>query len=167
MTDTVDNTLAASIRSLRTVVIPAVDSSHPLATEQADLIVKTLTMLREQLPARRAKAKLELDRYIALGEEVAPMVAWTPDSASHLEAELQFARQTRQSAAADHRDFDARSSSLASAVSAAVRRARLVDADTRAAIEQRVLAASIAIVDDDLDWFAPQGWSTPEPDDPR
>jgi hypothetical protein len=161
MTDNIDNALAATIRSMQSVVIPAVDTDHPLAMEQADLIVKTLRMIREQLPDRRGKAFRELDRYIMMAEEVSPMIEWAPAIVDQLDDHLRVARRLRESPSADHLAAHECVVRISACLSTATRDARFVDAATRPALERTVLAASLPIVDDDISWYAPQGWSAP------
>lgn len=162
MTDTIDNTLAAMIRSMEKVVVPAVDQAHPLATEQADLILESLRLIREQLPDRQTKALRELDRYVLMAEDVAGLIGWSPDIGRQFDTALRDAHRLRELAHVEHCAVNDCVTALAGLVSRAVREARTKEVASRSDLERAVLSGSIPIVDDDVAWFAPQGWySTP------
>ncbi|MBC2637640.1 MULTISPECIES: hypothetical protein [unclassified Rhodococcus (in: high G+C Gram-positive bacteria)] len=151
------------IRSLETTVVPAIDPGHPLALEQADLIVKTLHMLRSQLPQRRAKALRELDRYTTLTEEVRTVAEWPPEIMTRVDESLRAARSVRESTSAECVEIDEVTASLATAVSDIVRTARTSDVDVRRSVDRTILDASQPLLDDELSWFASQGWSNSSP----
>ncbi len=159
MTDTIDNTLAATIRSLRSVVVPAVDTSHPLAVEQAGLILETLQMLRAQLPERRARALRELERYASMADQVLSAAEWPSNLEERLDEQLRAARSVSTSVSADINEIGDAAAALASTVCDSVRTARAFDNQTRTRIDHIVLKASQPVLDDELSWFAHQGWS--------
>lgn len=71
MADYTDNALLASIKALNEVVLPALDPSDPLATEQLRLVAGFLKFLGARLPYVHDRNRFELEHYLALAGRLA------------------------------------------------------------------------------------------------
>ncbi|WP_213575619.1 hypothetical protein [Rhodococcus sp. USK13] len=159
MPDSIENALDAAIRSLDAVVVPAVDENHPLATEQAMLISKTLKLVRGQLPYRSTRASQELLRHIAMGQAVLPLVEWSAVLTERLSDSVSGARGAIESSPADQVILEEWTRTLSGLLCAAVRAARRGDVVERVEIESTVLRLSEPLLVDHMSWFKAQGWS--------
>ncbi len=75
--------LQVSLRALREVVAPALDSNNKQALEQFHLSLVTLEFLRVRLPYSRRYVRMELKHWIMLGQKVLALLtpAWPAQTA--------------------------------------------------------------------------------------
>lgn len=64
--------LRSVIKSLTDSVRPAIDVTNKAATEQVDLVIATLAMVKDRIPLLRRFARAELKDQIELANKVAP-----------------------------------------------------------------------------------------------
>lgn len=167
MADHTANALSAMIRSMNEVVLPAVDAEHPLALEQAGLVVQYLEFLSRRLDYLAAKGQFELDHYARLADVLLPTAGEvSPPMAAAMSEALRAEREVRRRSAAPPSELHRRAQRLAMLVSALVRTAEDGPAEARATIARHVLAASEELTMMQRSWFAPQGWE-PESSDLR
>ncbi len=86
--------LATSLRAMTEVIIPAIDQSNKMAVEQAHLVVGMLSLLNTYLPVSFAYDMDELQRSVALHDEIVRITKSPPpaEPASHEAAEVAAAR---------------------------------------------------------------------------
>lgn len=65
-----DLQLSTMLKSMRDVIIPAIDPENQLAQEQAALIVGMIELMRKRLPLSYRYDRDELARYVNLGESL-------------------------------------------------------------------------------------------------
>ena len=75
MVPDLDYQLQVSLKALSDNVKPAVDPADAVAKEQLNLVIATLTMVRERLPIQRRFIRRLLEDEIALAIEVAAVAA--------------------------------------------------------------------------------------------
>lgn len=156
MADYIDNSLLAMQKSLRDVILPAVDANDPLAREQLGLAIDYLGFLRQRLDFVVPRLWFEIDHYSELARTLIGLEG-AQEHAARLRATLDRVSSTK----ARHRQTPA---SLREQADALIRDIdRLVEACCRAgsanlsAIEKAVVAASDVWVDLELSWYAPIG----------
>lgn len=66
----IDTQLAAVIKSLADNILPAVDSSNPMAAEQLQLCLATLGLVKAHLPDLHRYLRRDLETHLALAREL-------------------------------------------------------------------------------------------------
>lgn len=160
MADYTDNALLASIKALEQVVMPAVDPTDPLATEQLRLVSGFLKFLRTRMEHGYPRQLFELDHYLRLAQQLASDVALLGSPELSLRLDLAEAQALAVQTQAVPLPADVRSAAaaLATAVAGIARAAATADAPLRRRIEQQVLAGSRRWVEMQRAWFVPQGF---------
>ena len=159
MADYTDNALRASIKALNEVVLPALDPSDPLATEQLRLVAGFLKFLGARLPYGHDRNRFELEHYLALGERLAADAR--PASAEvsqRLDQAIDGARILLQGQRVSVADMRSATAALSAPISGLVRVVAHADSALRQRIEQTVLAGSKPWVDMQRAWFVVQGF---------
>lgn len=162
MSDHTINAMRAAARSMRDVVLPALDPTHPLAAEQAGLIAKYLDFWADRMPRLGARNVAELRCYVGMGEAVEPYAEGvSPAVAAALADALAAARSVL--ARTDHDGQAVREAldALTQTITALVRVAAEAEVSTASAIERAVAAHSRDVASLQRAWFAPQGWEDP------
>lgn len=96
--------LKAAIKALKDTIIPAVDSRHGIAVEQANLVLHSLEMVVENLPRQYGYDRHELDSWVSLAAELIAVVEGgelTGQAVAALEPLLQHHRDTLARARAE------------------------------------------------------------------
>lgn len=159
MADYTDNSLRASIKALNEVVLPALDPSDPLATEQLRLVSGFLKFLGARLPYVHDRNRFELEHYLALGERlIADAQRASPQVSQHLDQAIADARVllgSRQASVAEMRCITA---ALSASISGLVRVVAGADPALRQRVEQAVLVGAKPWVDMQRAWFVVQGF---------
>lgn len=162
MADHTANAMAAAARAMEEVVLPAIDPAHPLAREQAGLVLKYLRLWGSRLDHLYDRNRFELGHYLGLAQDLAagPM----PPSgaiAAALDEAVAAGRSLMDEPGARAPDMQAAAQRLAGVISALVRTAGSLNDGSSAHIEALVLERSKDLLDAQRAWFGPQGW---EPD---
>lgn len=164
MSDHTVNAMKSAARSMREVVIPALDPSHPLAAEQAGLIAKYLEFWADRTNSRGARNAAELRCYLHMGSALQPHAAAISSFlAEHLSAAVE--RATEVSSRTDHDVTSVQDAvaELTRVITALVRSAAQSNHPAALEVEQVVTAHSREIALLQRAWFGPQGWEDPAP----
>jgi hypothetical protein len=155
MADHTANAMLAAIRSMREVVMPALDPAHPLAREQAGLVVKYLEFWAARIDHIGDRNRAELTAYASMGRALlASAQDVSPVLASELGEELDVAQTLRRSVAA-----------LTQLVTALVRAANAAGHPAGDRVGRIVIEHSADVALLQRAWFGPQGWEDPVPPD--
>lgn len=157
--------LTAIIKSMKDVVIPAVDAENKLAMEQAHLIVGLLTLMAHQLPRLFSFDRDELQRLLDRAADLTTLQSPDPAIAAAVQqlaasqgtASSVLARYTTDPAELTDAVRDMRQATAALMAAAAIS----TDADALARVEKVVLQLSREQLLRDRALMLPQGW---EPD---
>lgn len=160
MSDNIDNALNAAIRAMENVITPTIDPAHPLATEQAELVTRTLKLLKAQLPYRMSKAIRDLFETVEMASSLLPLAKWSPEITGQLSRATESGREILRSAASSQECVDTATRSIDVRVCALVRAARIAQVHEQMSIEEIVLLASKELVTNEIAWFEAQGWAT-------
>jgi len=159
MADYTDNALLASIKALNEVVLPAVDPSDPLATEQLRLVAGFLKFLRTRLPQVHDRNRFELEHYLALGERLADDARLvSPQVSRRLDGAIEDARALLRSRAASVAELRSAAAALSAPISGLMRVVADADPVLRQRVEHAVLVDSKRWVDMQRAWFVVQGF---------
>ncbi|MFF0710428.1 hypothetical protein [Gordonia sputi] len=153
MADHLENTLRATIKSLRDVVGPAVDSADPMAQEQMALSLMALEFVRSRLDHLHARDRFLLQHYLQMGQKIADAVTPAP---VHLNSALDAAR-----AVVDQADVsDVRIRSAADAIAAAISDVvdSPLDEGTRREVDTTIVESSCDRIEFERAWHAPMGF---------
>lgn len=164
MSDHTINAMHAAARSMREVVLPAIDPAHPLAAEQAGLIVKYLDLWAGRLDFLGARNAAELRCYLRMGQAVKEYAEQVSGEISRcLEEEL--ARAQRLAADSDHNvpAIQLVVRELTRTITALVRAAAEMDHPSAPDLERSVIEHTRDVALLQRAWFAPQGWEEPAP----
>lgn len=156
MADTTLNRIAAARRAMEQVVVPAVDPTHPLAREQAELVAGTLRLLEEQLPFARERSAYELRRNIELGRELLGFTAG--EMRTELTAAVSAAEEMVRALGPSTHDIEEATARLTAVGSAVVRSAADLTPEARTDLVRRVLDHARSVIAGQRAWFAGQGW---------
>ena len=168
MADYTDNALLASIKALNEVVLPAVDPSDPLATEQLRLVAGFLKFLRTRLPQVQDRNRFELEHYLALGERLAGDARLaSPQVSQRLDEAIEDARALLRSQTASVADLRSATAALSAPISGLVRVVAHADPVLRERVEHAVLIESKRWVDMQRAWFVVQGFELHPDELPR
>jgi hypothetical protein len=165
MADHTANSMLAAVRSMRDIVIPALDPDHPLAREQAGLVVKYLEFWAERVDHLQERNRAELTAYAGMARELLGVAPTISPAVHH---ELVDALATADglltpasgAAVADLRDGVA---VLTRAITALVRTAAAGPHPDARAVDRIVVEHSAAVTVLQRAWFGPQGWEEPPP----
>ena len=157
--------LAAMMKSMTDVVIPAVDGKNDLAVQQANLVVGLLNLLAQQLPQQFRFDRDELQRLLACAKGLSALRSEDPAiraaTAALDEARL-AAESVYQRCATDPAELTAAVRTLREATGALVTASNDGrDAAALALVETAVMALSREQLLRDRALMLPQGW---EPD---
>ncbi len=160
MADYTDDGLLASIKALEKVVMPALDASDPLATEQLRLVSGFLKFLRSRMEHGYPRQLFELDHSLRLARQVAADAALldSPEVSQRLTAALAQGQAVAEKAVPLPAEVRSAAAELATAVAGVARAAAVADAPLRRRIEQQVMAGSKRWVEMQRAWFAPMGF---------
>lgn len=155
MVDTTDNGFRAAIQSLREVVLPAVDPTHPMAREQIALVIDWLEFQRLRNPqlADRQRAELAANLRIARAVDALGLALAEAD----LPVTVARGDALLAAPAATYPELLAAREAVEEALSHAVLLAAALPAEDRAAVEQLVIAGSAPVVALQRAWFLPYG----------
>jgi len=160
MADYTDNGLVASIKALEKTVMPALDTSDPLATEQLRLVSGFLKFLRTRMEHGYPRQLFEFDHCLRLAQQVAPDAALldSPEFSQRLTAAVAQGQAVAAQAVPLPADVRRAAAELATAVAGVARAAAAADAPLRRRIEHQVMAGSRRWVEMQRAWFAPMGF---------
>jgi hypothetical protein len=159
MADYTDNALLASIKALNEVVLPALDPSDPLATEQLRLVAGFLKFLGARLPYVHDRNRFELEHYLALGERLAADARLASAQVSQrLDRAIDDAQALLRSQRASVAEMRSAAAALSAPISGLVRVVADADPALRQRVEQTVLVGSKPWVDMQRAWFVVQGF---------
>ena len=166
MADHTANAMLAAIRSMREVVIPALDPAHPLAREQAGLVVKYLEFWSGRFDHVAERNRAELTAYVAMGQD---LKAHAHDVSPGLEEELGKALDSARTALGHpSRDIEAVRrgvTTLTEVITALVRTATAAQHPLTDQISRIVVQRTEPVALLQRSWFGPQGWEDPLPPD--
>jgi hypothetical protein len=160
MADYTDNGLLASIKALEKVVMPALDSADPLATEQLRLVSGFLKFLRARMEHGYPRQLFELDHALRLAQQVAADAGLlnSPELSQRLAAAVAQGQVVQAQAVPLPADVRSAAAELATVVAGVARAAGSADAPLRRRIEQQVMAGSKRWVEMQRAWFVPMGF---------
>lgn len=162
MADHSVNALRAAVRAMEKVVLPALDPQHPLAAEQATLVMRYLSLFAQRLDLVGARNRYELQHYLGLAAALErDAQALSPAIGAALAPALAAGRALLAEPGALPSAQQAAAQELALLVTALVRTAADAEPERRQRIEDRVLTDTAALLQMQRAWFLPQGW---EPD---
>jgi len=106
MIQSFNNQLQVSIRALREVVAPALNSSEKQAVEQLHLSLATLEFMRTRLPYARRYFRMELEGYLDLARQVtAILVSELPTQKVQLESSIKLGKSELDRPTAENEDY--------------------------------------------------------------
>jgi hypothetical protein len=159
MADHTDNALAASVKALTEVVLPALDTSDPVASEQLRLVIGFLTFMRSRLPMQEARRRYELRHYLSVALSVADDARLaSSEVCSRLDIATARARKLLDDPAASGDDIAATTADLSAVLSALVRVVADSDGGLRQRVERVVVLAAKELIDAQRVWFLPMGF---------
>lgn len=159
--------IKTAIRAMQDVVIPAVDPSNKMATEQAGLVVAMLQLLEQTLPLAYRYDCDELSRSIALAEDLRGALGGVPALeaiSGQLAASTTAARDTLSRAQADPGELELACRDIRAAISGLVT-AAISEAppQEREAVMRLTIGSSKEQLLRERSWVISQGWeSEPE-----
>jgi hypothetical protein len=163
MANYIDNGLLAVEKSLRDVVMLAVDPHDPLAREQLDLAIDYLAFLRHRVDYVVQRLRFELDHYRKMAGAVLGSLGDNPASRllERLLAQIASVGYDPDEPVAVLRETV---EVLAAAIDETV--AMIADANPalRSAVERSILSATDRWIDLELSWYGP---IAVDPDDPN
>jgi hypothetical protein len=163
--DPIDGGLQAVIKALDDVVAQSLDPANPLAREQLKLSVRYLGFVRRRLPLLAERDRAELQHYLALARELAPLAAGCGVAGvPALEPAIAAAARTLTDAGAGTEALRAATAALTADISVLVRAAAAAAGEQRRPIERAVTLASARLFDLQRAWYLPMGF---EPDPER
>jgi hypothetical protein len=153
--------LKAAIKALKDTIIPAVDSRHGVAVEQANLVVHSLEMIAENLPKQYRYDRHELDSWISLAAELIAVVEGdelTGRAVAALKPLLQYQRDALAKAGAEPDELHQGILAMRSTISAVVT-AILDDGSSEAQIQmqQYLFSSAKQQLLRERSWLAPMG----------
>jgi len=157
--------IAAMIKAMKDVVIPAVAGTNKLAEEQAKLVVGMLHLMAHQLPRQFRFDRDELERLVTAGEELRALRA-TDSSAIRsatdaLAGQCGAAAQVLEQCLRDPADLQQSVHAMRGSICAVVEAFAASGGDGSLEVERIVLAMSAEQLLRDRSLMKPQGW---EPD---
>ncbi|KDA05470.1 hypothetical protein DC31_16130 [Microbacterium sp. CH12i] len=159
MADHIRNTLTAAVRSMRDVIIPAVDGSDPLALEQAKIVAQVLDFVEQRIDHVHEHARFEMLHYGALVRQIRDDVAvFSPALGREIDQELESFVEVVVDPQANTETVAEEAMALSQLVSASVRASQGEASGIR--VELAVLDAAKELLDMQRAWFLPQGWET-------
>lgn len=156
------NALRAAARAMEEVVLPAIDAQHPLAREQAGLVLRFLHLFEQRLDHAYQRNRFDLARACELGEALlAPPFDISPAISSALCAAVNTGQELLWTPSARPSALQAVSTEIGQLATALIRTLASVKPEISGQVERLVLEKSGAWLDMQRAWFLPQGW---EPD---
>ncbi len=153
MNPSIDVRLATMIRAMTDVIMPALDEAPGLASEQAQLVLGHLHVLREQVVYAGRFEELEYRAAVSMGEAFVAATrgdATTSPASRRLEAALATDAGGRPE---DTRD-------LAEAIRASVEELVRIDTKNQARLRSILLEHERTAADLNRSWFAGMGWES-------
>jgi hypothetical protein len=159
MADHTDNALAASVKALTDVVLPALGTSDPVASEQLRLVIGFLTFMRSRLPMQEARRRFELGHYLNVARSIADDARLaSSEVCNRLDNATASARKLLDDPAASGEDIAATAAELSAVLSALVRVVAAGDGELRQRVERAVLLAAQSLIDAQRAWYLPMGF---------
>lgn len=156
------NALRAAARAMEEVVLPAIDAQHPLAREQAGLVLRSLRLFEQRLDDAFQRNRFELARACELGRALlAPSFAVSPAITEALRAAVATGQGLLESTSARPSALQAATGALGQVTTALLRTLAAARPEASRQAGRLVLEQSGAWLDMQRAWFLPQGW---EPD---
>ncbi len=148
-----DITLQAVLKSFSDVIIPAIDPGNQLAQEQAQLMWRLLTLLRDRLPMQYEYDRDELVRLLTLGRDLQDT-----DEAPALTGHLADCEALHRRAGAAPDELVAAIARLRAAISDRVEQLAGRDDDRSGPALRAVLRAARQQHLRERSWLLAQGW---------
>jgi hypothetical protein len=162
MADHTENAMLAAARAMQEVVLPAIDPAHPLAREQAGLVLKFLQLWQGRLDFMYDRNRFELREYVSLARELrAGPLPRSPSILEALDDAIARGMELVERPGARASDLQAAAQRTAGVISALLRTALDIADPCLPRIEAAVLTRAKRLLDAQRAWFLPQGW---EPD---
>lgn len=159
MPNTLANSLAACVRGLDTMILPAIDPANPLALEQAGLISKTLRFAIERIPHLIARSRQEMRFYRQMAEAMAPhLCAIAGADPAGLARLCARADRLWRDPHASLDDLDAAQQALSDRIAAIARLCRTEDSHAAREVERIVLREGVGINQLNRAWQLPLGF---------
>jgi hypothetical protein len=158
------NAIRSAAKAVEEVILPALDPKHPLASEQAGLVARTLRLLEQRLDHMHARNRFELEQACDLGQALAaPPFDVSPALNSALREAVRTGHELLAAPAARPSQLQVATATLGELAAALVRTVDAVRPQASPQLERLVLEKSSAWLDMQRAWFLPQGWE-PAPD---
>ena len=159
--------IKTAIRAMQEVVMPSIDQSNKMATEQAGLVVAMLQLLERTLPLSYRYDCDELTRSIALAEELRGAIDGVPvlqAMSEQMAASAAAARDTLDRALADPGELELACRNIRAAISILVTTAiNEAPPQKREAVMRLTINSSKEQLLRERTWVISQGWeSEPE-----
>ncbi|GAC1390988.1 MAG: hypothetical protein NVSMB34_04990 [Variovorax sp.] len=156
------NALHAAARAMEEVVLPAIDAQHPLAREQAGLVLRYLRLFEQRLDHAYQRNRFEVARACELGQALMlPAFDVSPAITNALREAVKTGQQLLETTSARPSALRSAATELGQLATALVRTLAAVKPEASSQVERLVLEKSGAWLDMQRAWFLPQGW---EPD---
>ena len=156
------NALHAAAKAMEEVVMPAIDAQHPLAREQAGLVLRYLRLFEQRLDFAYQRNRFDLAQACALGQALhVPIFAVSMAISQALDRAVQTARALLDDPSARPSALQSAATDIDQLVTALIRTVAAVKPQLSTQLERIVLEQSTARLDMQRAWFLPQGW---EPD---
>jgi hypothetical protein len=150
--------LSATIKSLRDVVAPAVDTHNKLAQEQIQVAIGLLSLLAQRLPQQFCFACDELQRLLQFSDALDALPRVSSD-ASDLSSARTYGADVLQRAQADPSELQTAIKTLRAATSTAVDTLyKGANAEIKDRLKTLVLEHSAEQLARDRAWVIAQGW---------
>lgn len=154
--------LQTMIKSMREVVIPALEQTDQIAQEQAQLVLGMMHLMASRLPLQFHYDLDELQRYLALAQELLAKTRGGPLTSDELErlgASLAASESVLARAQASPNELEAAVLEMRSRVSSLIEQVwHDGDPTCRRGVARAVLDASKEQTQRERAWFVPQAW---------
>ena len=157
------NALQSACRAMEEVVMPAIDAAHPLAREQAGLVLKFLQLFGQRIEDLHAKNRFDLNCALQIAQGLHAHLGVSAAIAADLKKALDRAQQLLGDPAAHTAELKSAATELDLVVTALLRTLSELDPEGFAQAQQVVLNHSLNRIQLQRAWFLPQGWE-PSPD---
>lgn len=162
MADHSVNALHAAARAMEEVVLPAIDAKHPLAREQAGLVLRYLRLFEQRMDHAYQRNRFDLARACELGQALmAPPFDVSAAITQALQTAIQTGQQLLSNPSSRPSALQQTTTEIARVTTALIRTLAAVRPEISAQVERLVLEKSAAWLGMQRAWFLPQGW---EPD---
>jgi len=149
------------IKAMEDVVIPSVDTTEPMALEQAKLVLSSLRVLKDRLPLWYRYNRDELQRYLDLSRSILAAISASDDTGKELADVLAYGNRILDQAGTEPKELeDAIAACRSSIVNIMDAMERNGTSLIQSEVGRLVLSASKTQLDRERAWLIPFGFES-------